>query len=54
MLLPTRDNSRIRNASSKEKPIFIKAEIIPPIKRKVSPKIRTRIKRRSNVRLKGI
>ncbi len=54
MLLPTRDSSRIKSASPAEKPIFIKAERINPRKRAPSPKIRIRIKRKRNVKLKGI
>ena len=53
MLLPTRDNKRMRSASPREKPIFIKAEIITPKNRKASPKIIIIIKSRKNVRLKG-
>ncbi len=54
MPLPTRDSTRIRSASPMEKPIFIKAEIITPKNRKPNPKIIIRIKRRRNVRLKGM
>jgi hypothetical protein len=54
MLLPTRDSTRIRSAFSKENPIFVKAETITPKKRKLSPKIRIRTKRRRNVRLNGM
>jgi len=44
----------IRSASSIEKPIFVKVETIIPKKRELSPKIRIKIKRRRNVRLKGM
>ena len=54
MLLPIRDSKRTISASPSENPIFMKAEMMPPRKRKASPKIRIKIKRRRNVRLKGI
>jgi len=54
MPLPRRDRSRIRNACPIEKPIFTKAEIITPKKRKLSPKVTKMIKNRRNVMLKGM
>jgi len=52
--LPRRDRSRIKNASSAENPIFMKAETITPRNRDPSPKTIMRIKRKKNPRLKGM